>query len=841
MKKINLILLISILTFSVFSLERWEVYTNTSHVYQTLLNDTKLISVSWGGVEEYEFNNSSNELSIELNNKYTTINGLSSNEIKTIYINDNKLWCGSYNNGVSIIDDGNIYIINSETGLLSDKIIAIKSIGELVFIVTEGGFSTFYNLEEISFPILSRKYSVSSTSGALISDTINDIEVYQDYIFLATDEGLNYFPISSLDNFDDWESIMSTTSLLLDNHVNNLAVFGNKLTIVQNNSIQVITDFFTNPTWQTYNIPGGISGQPSISAINHDAQGNIIFASGVWNEDLTTMSGLTSSLLQIIDTQGNIEPFLTSETPIYKLNSENNDVTTIDQVGIKSIEIKENKIILSTWGAGILIYDNSKWYQLEPNGIGFNAINYLTIDKSNHLWASCGYYGTAALRKGARGVSSFDGSNWKTYNMNNSPLQSDNINSITVGEDNKKWFGSWYAAPEHPQGWKGGATSFDENNNQWRWYYSSGIYDYDSETDSYSILNDEIEALPSQTVSFLNTDMKGNIMISVQGYGIAFYSPTGDERLAISPLYGSASQYTRQSFHNEFGYFFSKSAYATGGESAGLLHWNSQELPQDGDISNWTSIPITEIRNSAINDMIEVSTPYGNELWIAGNNGLYMYNGSKWYRYGIDIKRERWESAWVVDTRYIVGETKLFAAKDTHPTALSVDDYGCLWIGSDNAGLTKYDTNTEEYFIYDKDSYPLISDQITALAYEPQSGKLFIGASEGLCSLTVGSSINTQKEFNKVVTVPNPFYPDRGDILRIFNEPNDFMPNEAKICKIFDKSGQLVYDIPRNKYQTFSWDGLNKNGKKCSSGIYFFVISNNNGETVRGKIALFRD
>ena len=67
------------------------------------------------------------------------------------------------------------------------------------------------------------------------------------------------------------------------------------------------------------------------------------------------------------------------------------------------------------------------------------------------------------------------------------------------------------------------------------------------------------------------------------------------------------------------------------------------------------------------------------------------------------------------------------------------------------------------------------------------------------------------------------------------------MPNEAKICKIFDKSGQLVYDIPRNKYQTFSWDGLNKNGKKCSSGIYFFVISNNNGETVRGKIALFRD
>jgi len=63
--------------------------------------------------------------------------------------------------------------------------------------------------------------------------------------------------------------------------------------------------------------------------------------------------------------------------------------------------------------------------------------------------------------------------------------------------------------------------------------------------------------------------------------------------------------------------------------------------------------------------MIQVATPYGNQVWIAGNNGLYMYDGNKWYRYGIDIKRERWEgSSWAVDTRYIVGETKLFAAKE---------------------------------------------------------------------------------------------------------------------------------------------------------------------------------
>ncbi len=843
MKKINVILLITIWAFSAFSLERWEVYTNTSHIYQTLLNDSELISASWGGIEEYNISDSSEDLSIELKNKYTTINGLSSNEVRTIFIQNNKLWAGTYNDGVSIIDDGKVFLINADTGLLSNKVIAIKAIGELVFVVTEGGFSTFYTLDEISFPILSRKYSETSTAGALASDTINDIIVYQDYIFLATDDGLTYFPVTSLDNFNEWETILSINSSLANNKVNKLAVYENQLTLVQNNTIQVVSDFFTNPNWETYIIPGAEDNQASISAVNHDAEGNVIFATGVWSEELTTMSELSSSILQMIDKEGNIQALLTSDSPIYKLNNDGqtSQLTRISEIGIQSIDLVADKIILSTWGAGIFIYENSNWYQLEPNGIGFNAINFLTVDQNHHLWASCGYYGINALRKGARGVSTLAGSDWTSYNMSNSPLQSDNINSITVGLDNKKWFGSWYASPEHPQNWQGGATYFDEENNKWRLYSSRGVFDYNSDTESYSDLLSNIPKLPSQTVSYLNTDLKGNIMMSLQSYGIAFFSPNGDERLAISPLYGSTAQFTRLSFNNEFGYFFSKSASAAG-ESAGLLHWDSQELPQDGNISNWSSIPVSEIRSSVINDMIEVSTPYGKQMWIAGNNGLYMYNGNDWYRYGIDIKREIWSgSNWAIDTRYIVGETKLFAAQETHPTALAIDDYGCLWIGSDSAGLTKFDTNTEEYFIYDKASYPLISDQITALAYEAQSGKLFIGAAEGLCSLTVGSSINTQKDFNKVVAVPNPFYPERGDIVRIFNEPGDFMPNSAKVCKIFDKSGQLVYDIPLNKYQSFSWDGNNKKGKKCSSGVYFFVISNNNGETVKGKIALIRN
>lgn len=841
MKKILLYLIISCVAVSSFSFEQWEIYTNNSHIYKTMLSENNLISASWGGIEVYEIDFTADNISLELIDKYATINGLVSNEVRELYLRGDKIWAGTYSDGVTILDNDGQYILNTANGLISNKIKHIESGEELIFVVTDGGLSAFYDLDEIAFPILYRRYSNASTLEALLSDNINDFIIHEGYIYIATDEGINYVEENSIDDYDSWHSLTTNNSELATNKVQKLCFSNDKLVVAGPHTIQTLSNLFSNPIWETFSVAEPTVDYPFITALSGTPQGDILYSTGSWDEEITTMSELSSTILYKLTSQGEIKPLLTTATSISKINSNNSTPFHLNKVGIKNIEQRENKLILSTWGSGILIYHNNRWFQYEPNGIGFNAINHLTIDQNNHLWASCGYYGISALRKGARGVSSFDGENWATYNMANSPLQSDNINSITVGTDNKKWFGSWYAAPDHAQNWRGGMTSFDEASSKWRLYHSTGVFDYSSETDSYSERVSSIAGLPSQTVAYLNTDMQGNIIASLQGYGIAFYSPTGAERVAISPLYGSSSNFTRLSFHNEFGYFFSKSAVAAVGESAGLLHWNSHTLPQEGNISDWEIVPIPDLRASAINDLITVPTSYGSQMWVAANSGLFMYDGSSWYRYGIDIKRERWSSGWKVDIRYFVGEPKLFAAKETFPTALAFDGDGNLWIGSDNAGITRYNIKKEEYFTYEQDSYPLISNQITALAYEPHAGKLYIGASEGLCSVTVGSTINTQEKFEQIVVSPNPFYPERGDVLRIFNHPENVMPRSSKRCKIYDISGQLVYDLPLDKYQSFSWNGNNKDGKKCSSGIYFYTISNDKGETKRGKIALIRD
>ncbi|MDO9578210.1 MAG: gliding motility-associated C-terminal domain-containing protein, partial [Candidatus Cloacimonadales bacterium] len=99
---------------------------------------------------------------------------------------------------------------------------------------------------------------------------------------------------------------------------------------------------------------------------------------------------------------------------------------------------------------------------------------------------------------------------------------------------------------------------------------------------------------------------------------------------------------------------------------------------------------------------------------------------------------------------------------------------------------------------------------------------------------------NTEKKLNKIVAFPNPFYPEKGEFLRIENTESNTMPAGDTKCLIYDLNGELIVKLKKNIYQQFSWDGTNAHGKKCSSGMYFYLVSAPNGQTNKGKIALIR-
>jgi hypothetical protein len=152
-----------------------------------------------------------------------------------------------------------------------------------------------------------------------------------------------------------------------------------------------------------------------------------------------------------------------------------------------------------------------------------------------------------------------------------------------------------------------------------------------------------------------------------------------------------------------------------------------------------------------------------------------------------------------------------------------------------------YDPSTERFTNFYQTNSPLLSNYITSLAYEPISGNLLIGTPEGLNTMRIGYMIKTVPKLETVKAYPNPYYPQRDEYLSIVNLPTQAMPIGENTCRIYDASGALIVELNENILARFDWNGLNKAGKKCSSGIYFFIVTSADGTLQRGKFALIQE
>ena len=92
----------------------------------------------------------------------------------------------------------------------------------------------------------------------------------------------------------------------------------------------------------------------------------------------------------------------------------------------------------------------------------------------------------------------------------------------------------------------------------------------------------------------------------------------------------------------------------------------------------------------------------------------------------------------------------------------------------------------------------------------------------------------TATDLGDVMVFPNPFVPDRGDL--VFANLT-----ESATIRIYNLSGQLVRTLVEdNKDGGLEWDGSNDRGRPVDSGVYYFTASSGK-ESVRGKFAVVAD
>jgi hypothetical protein len=820
---ISLFLLILV---SGLSAAKWQTFTNTNNVTDMVVTPQYVYTATWGGVVQYKRGTA--KPIIGYMKTITSVDGLVSNDVRTLAYKPGTedIWAGTSNDGITIIKPNGFQILDENTGLPSNKIKKILVHQDYIFVATELGISQFYYLPGVNFPLLLHQYNQANTQGGLVNNNVQDMAVSDNgYLYCATAAGVSFVHTDSLDIDSAWHKWTSDNSPLFYPSILSISVNADYVAM---NSFLSVHRHSTDPfaaDWQSWTTgTGGL--KDSVFSVTMSPSNGIFVSYGLWNEDKMTLMYKASTGYGYIKPDGTIQTH--GEIP------EDLDPTwTMTTESIFRFIDNPLGLCVVTWGEGFYVYKYGE-FQYENNCIGFQTISEIKTDHNNRIWFGSGWLGGTMTRRGTRGVSELDHGLWTNYRANKSPLTSGNILNIAIDNNNKKWFGSWDSAYE-PYHWRPGVNVYDDQTNDWKWYTNLGIRQWNDATGWSGAISGSPRIL-NNTIADIHVDMLGNIHVSSSGEGVTVFDkdynkireyqvpPSMSLYQSITYIYNSGSRY-----------FFGLNV------DNRLVIWNDVSLPVSSG-THWIIPQPSDLSDCFVYGVATITNPFGEEEnWIATSKGLFMWDGVNWFRYDTDIKRRKYSGGtWTNETLYYVDEERLFGSVRTTPTAIYKDPFNRLWIGSLENGFTMYNPFNERFTNYYKANSPLLSNYVTCLGYDPIAGNLLIGTPDGLNSLKIGIEIKTETSLNKVKAFPNPFTPEVDGIVSIVNLSSDSMPVGKNRCKIFNSAGELVIEIKENNFARFDWNGLNSKGKKCSSGIYFFVVSDSEGDTQRGKIALIR-
>ncbi|MFO8087642.1 MAG: two-component regulator propeller domain-containing protein [Bacteroidales bacterium] len=229
------------------------------------------------------------------------------------------------------------------------------------------------------------------------------------------------------------------------------------------------------------------------------------------------------------------------------------------------------------------------------------------------------------------------------------------------------------------------------------------------------------------------------------------------------------------------------------------------------------------------NTVMALAKDRDGEIWVGTEEGIAVF-----YSPGNVFSLNDFDAQQIFIPRNDGTNTGTYLLETETVTEILVDGANRKWIGTAKAGLFLMSPDgTEEIHHFTKDNSPLLSNQITSLTINNQTGELFIGTSEGIISYRTQAT-KGQEKHQDVYAYPNPVPPNFNGNIAI-----NGLVTDANV-KITDVSGNLIYQTIAKGGQAV-WNGKNFYGDKAASGVYLVFSSNENGEeTMVSKILFLR-
>ncbi len=811
MKKF-LILLLALSSVMLYGIRNWKTHTNTTHLFDLYEHDGIIYMATWGGFVLFDMETN------QFVKTFTNVDGLTSQDFRALagFEETGEIMAGTNAGGLERYIDGKFDIpLSSTTGLTSEKVQDVETFGDQIFIATNAGMSVFSNSQDFPMPLFINDFT---NLNGLSSVDVQEIEITQDgYIVCGNAIGIDYCHIDSMMVVSSWHNASFSELGIPEVSMSDLSINGNTLAISTSDGLAVLRDFPASLDMEHYSTDNGLESN-LVYPVYVDRDNNIWFSYGTWDSTNLLLENSLSTAVTMLD-------------PDEGFTTWNNSVVSDKIMGFTTVA---NEIAACSWGDGFYLLEDNEWIQHQPQSIIANTVTQMAVDHDGLVWIVNGYRGGATTSRGTRGVSGYDVKNdvWYNYNVDNSPLLSNNMFCVGVDKNNRKCFGTWYSSVP---GWDEGISIYDEIEGDPTW-----------STLTSGLLN--------RTISFIIPDpgysdsYDANLWIGSYGTngGINVLDNEGNITNFYVPWFDLKDPITA---------FIGKDKKMFGSYHDGLRIYEGDGIPSGEDTSGWSRPEFSELENSGrIYAITYRENDWESEYWVASSNGLFVMDEfDNWFKLGTSIKREKWdklENEWVVYQRYFTNEQRLFGAVTTIPTALFTDPFDRVWIGTEQNGITVYDGETDTYTTYNTSNAPLLSNYITDFAYEPISGRLYIGTPEGLNSVEIGISENPETVVydKSIKAFPNPYYPDQTSVsLMIVNgitgsgSSADYglFPDKTK-CNIYDLTGRQILTLHLTPFKDFRWDGTNEAGRECSSGNYFYVIYNDEGQISKGTIALIR-
>lgn len=170
--------------------------------------------------------------------------------------------------------------------------------------------------------------------------------------------------------------------------------------------------------------------------------------------------------------------------------------------------------------------------------------------------------------------------------------------------------------------------------------------------------------------------------------------------------------------------------------------------------------------------------------------------------------------------------TDEYLLKETRITSIAIDGANRQWFGTES-GIFVFKQNGQRSdleLFFNTENSPLPDNLINDIAIDPESGKVFIATGKGVMAYGgQATETNGNSGIGTVYAFPNPVRPEyKGPItIRGLAFDSDF--------KITDVRGQIIFQGRSTGGQAI-WNGTDLDGKRASTGVYLIWSTNKNTE-----------